>query len=930
MECFTFYQEAAIVAYMSFLTKIFGDSNARVVDSIRPLIERINELEPSFTSLASEGLRAKTTEFRQRLEKGESADDLLPEAFAVIREAARRTLGQRHFDVQLIGGAVLHRGQIAEMRTGEGKTLTATAPLYLNALSGEGAHLVTVNDYLAKFHAEWMGPVYDAVGLTVGCIQHDSAFRYDHPTRSLAAMPRREAYAADVTYGTNNEFGFDYLRDNMVARLEDMVQRKLHYAIVDEVDSILVDEARTPLIISAPAEESTDLYYKFADLIKKLEEKVDFNIDEKMRAATLTAEGIAKLEKWLGVENIYTVSGLSSVHHIEQALRAETLYKKDRDYVVKEGEIIIVDEFTGRLMFGRRYSEGLHQAIEAKEGVEIQRESQTLATITFQNYFRLYEKLSGMTGTAETEAEEFHKIYKLEVVVIPTHKPMVRADLADRIYKTEIGKFMAVAREVKEKHERGQPVLIGTISIEKNETLGALLDTEGIPHEVLNAKNHEREAQIIAEAGHKGAVTLATNMAGRGVDIILGGTPPPMMESADDSEMAVDQTTRQLWQKEHEEVVASGGLHVIGTERHESRRIDNQLRGRAGRQGDPGSSQFYVSLDDDLMRIFGSERIKNMMERLGVPEDMPIENRMVSKALESAQHKVEGHNFDIRKHLVEYDDVINKHREVIYGLRRRILEKFSESEKGEADILKEEILLMIEQEIEQVVGFHTHLEGDGDWNIPEIIEVLRTIYPVSAKTETALKEISRVGSDRALGAAERTKLINTIIEDAKQAYGALRENIRRKIADPAAFLSIERSMMLRAIDTLWIEHLEAIDHLRQGIGLRGYGQRDPLVEYKREAYRLFQELLDLIRKQVVYSIYKVSVAVDMAPSMQRRNLTFSAPAKTMSERSASTDADMPEGGQEVSSGGTIRRTKIGRNEPCPCGSGKKYKKCHGK
>ncbi|KKU48196.1 preprotein translocase subunit SecA [Candidatus Uhrbacteria bacterium RIFCSPLOWO2_12_FULL_46_10] len=913
---------------MSFLTKIFGDPNAKVVESIRPIIERINELEPSFTALTSEALRAKTHEFKKRLQEGETIDDLLPEAFAVIREAARRTLGQRHFDVQLIGGAVLHRGQIAEMRTGEGKTLTATAPLYLNALTGKGAHLVTVNDYLAKFHAEWMGPVYDAVGLTVGCIQHDSAFRYDHPTRSLVPVPRREAYAADVTYGTNNEFGFDYLRDNMVARLEDMVQRKLHYAIVDEVDSILIDEARTPLIISAPAEESTDLYYKFADLIKKLEEKADFNIDEKMRAATLTAEGIAKLEKWLGVENIYTVSGLSSVHHIEQALRAETLYKKDRDYVVKDGEIIIVDEFTGRLMFGRRYSEGLHQAIEAKEGVEIQRESQTLATITFQNYFRLYEKLAGMTGTAETEAEEFHKIYKLEVVVIPTHKPMIRADLADRIYKTEMGKFTAVMREVKERHERGQPVLIGTISIEKNETLSALLETEGIPHEVLNAKNHEREAQIITEAGRRGAVTLATNMAGRGVDIILGGTPPPLT-SSEGGEAIADHTAQEQWQKDHEAVVALGGLHVIGTERHESRRIDNQLRGRAGRQGDPGSSQFYVSLDDDLMRIFGSERIRNMMERLGVPEDMPIENRMVSKALESAQHKVEGHNFDIRKYLVEYDDVINKHREVVYGLRRRILEKFSESKNGEADILEEEILGMIEQEIEQVVGFHTHLEGDGDWNIPEIIEVLRTIYPVSANTETALKEISSAGSDRALGAVERTKLIEAIIDDAKNAYGALRENIKRKINDPAAFLSIERSMMLRAIDTLWIEHLEAIDHLRQGIGLRGYGQRDPLVEYKREAYRLFQELLDLIRKQVVYSIYKISVAVDMAPSMQRRNLTFSAPAKTMSERSAGMNADMPEGGQEVSGGGTVRHQKIGRNEPCPCGSGKKYKRCHG-
>ncbi|MFA5954683.1 MAG: preprotein translocase subunit SecA [Patescibacteria group bacterium] len=914
---------------MSIISRLFGDSNARALKNVQVTLDVINGFEEACTKLSAEELRSQTVTLRRRLAEGESLDDLLPEAFASVREAARRTLNQRHFDVQLMGGVILHRGNIAEMRTGEGKTLTATAPLYANALTGRGAHLITVNDYLARFQCQWMGAVFDMLGMSVGSIEHDAAFRYNPETKELEAVSRKEAYACDITYGTNNEFGFDYLRDNMVARVEDRVQRGLHYAIVDEVDSILIDEARTPLIISAPAEESNDRYYQFAQLIRKLEPEVDDNVDEKMRAATLTALGISKLEKLLNIENLYTGSGLEIVHHIEQALRAERLYKRDRDYVVKDDEVIIVDEFTGRLMYGRRYSEGLHQAIEAKENVKIQRESQTLATITFQNYFRLYEKLAGMTGTAETEAEEFHKIYKLEVVVIPTHRPMVRGDLSDRIYKNEHGKFKAVIDEIKARHETGQPVLVGTISIEKNEHLSQLLLEAGVPHEVLNAKNHEREASIIAEAGRFGAVTLATNMAGRGVDIILGGSSPQLINGAPESP-----EEQARWEEEHKRVVAAGGLHVIGTERHESRRIDNQLRGRSGRQGDPGSSQFYVCLEDDLMRIFSSERIKTMMERLGVPEDMPIENKMVSRALESAQRRVEGHNFDIRKHLVEYDDVINKHRETIYRMRHRVLDNFKLGEETSEDLLRPEILKMITEEIETVVAFHTSSENTGDWNTKEISEVMRTIYPVSADTEQEIVKLSSRGEEHTL-VVKRDALITQILKDAETAYEQLAKEINEAIKDDKnGFLLVERSLLLRSIDSLWIEHLEAMDHLRQGIGLRGYGQRDPLVEYKREAFRLFAELLDLIRKQVVYSIYKVRAAANMAPSLQRKqNITFSAPAKTMSERTA--DGGLPAGGNVSSSAVQVHAEKIGRNEPCPCGAVKadgtpvKYKKCHG-
>ena len=655
---------------MSFISKIFGDANAKELKKLQPLVDKINELEPNFKSLSDEDLKAKTKEFKERLKKDESLDDLLPEAFATVREAAKRVLGQRHYDVQLLGGVVLHQGKIAEMKTGEGKTLTSTCPVYLNALEGKGVHVITVNDYLARRDADWMGRVYNFLGLSVGCVQNQLVSYVFDPQvnkeeedetemvvkvdmENLKPVSRPEAYQVDITYGTNNEFGFDYLRDNMVQDSSERAQRGLHYGIIDEVDSILIDEARTPLIISSPAEEATDQYQQYSRLVNNLEENKDYNIDEKMRAATLTEQGITNMEKALGMDNIYEAGGVQIVHHIEQALKARTLFKRDTDYVVKDGEVIIVDEFTGRLMQGRRFSEGLHQAIEAKENLEIKQESRTLATVTFQNLFRMYKKLSGMTGTAVTEAEEFHKIYKLDVLVAPTNKPLAREDLPDSIFKTEKGKYLAVAKKIKELHKKGQPVLVGTISIEKNELLGELLEREGVPHKLLNAKNHEKEAEIIAQAGKKGAVTVATNMAGRGVDIILSGNPPNKQEA--------------------EQIKEVGGLVVIGTERHEARRIDNQLRGRSGRQGDPGVTQFYVSMDDDLMRIFGSDRMKSMMTTLKVPEDMPIENSLVSRALESAQGKVEGRNFDTREHLVKYDDVINKHREVIYKKRLEVL-----------------------------------------------------------------------------------------------------------------------------------------------------------------------------------------------------------------------------------------------------------------
>jgi len=954
------------VISMAFLTKIFGDPHARYVANLQPTVAQINALEPQFKKLSDDELRGKTAEFRHRLEKNETGfDDLLPEAFAAAREAAVRALGQRHFDVQLLGGIVLNRGAIAEMRTGEGKTLVATAPAYLNALPGKGVHVITVNDYLARRDAVWMGKVYHALGLSVGCITHESAYLYDphyqqvehvdpglspEDTKDLALarqaafkveheflrpVSRQEAYLADITYGTNNEYGFDYLRDNMVTDIREMVQRGHNFAIVDEVDSILVDEARTPLIISAPAEESAELYYKFADLTVRLKENDDYNVDEKMRAATLTEGGIAKLEKMLGVKNLYDVgSGVSMVHHAEQALRAHALYHRDTEYVVKDGQVIIVDEFTGRLMPGRRWSEGLHQAVEAKERVKIERESQTLATITFQNYFRMYRKLAGMTGTAATESEEFHKIYGLEVVVIPTNKVLQRADLPDRVYKNEIGKFQAVVKEVKERHMKGQPVLIGTISIEKNEILSQLLEREGVPHKLLNAKNHEKEGETIAQAGHWGAVTVATNMAGRGVDIILGGNPADPAEA--------------------KKVREAGGLYVLGTERHESRRIDNQLRGRSGRQGDPGATQFYVSLEDDLMRIFAGDRVKALMTRFNIPEDMPIESKLVSRSIESAQSKVEQHNFDIRKHLLEYDDVLNKHREGIYKKRREILQ--SSVDAGLQPALRENVLKMIEHELEQVVLFHTPGGGSREeWNIEEILEVARTIFAVPNDMREKLEHIRGGNGSKLEDTEARTKIVEILMDEARRAYDDAERKMSETTQNEQAMRQIEKALWLRAIDTLWIEHLDAIEHLRRGIGLRAYGQQEPLIAYKKEAYQMFQELQHLIEKQVVYSIFKVGVVTQIAPSLlARRGMQMSAPAKTMEKGRDDRSAALyvpPGGGQAPALQGadskapavgyvadhphaygavpTEASAKVGRNDPCPCGSGKKYKKCHG-
>ncbi|MBI2450025.1 MAG: preprotein translocase subunit SecA [Candidatus Nealsonbacteria bacterium] len=786
---------------MPILNKIFGDANEKYVKKLQPAVDRINSFEKEFEGFSAEQLKGETDKLRQAIN--------LERAFALVREAAKRTLNQRHFDVQLIGGMVLHEGKIAEMKTGEGKTLTATLPIYLNALGGEGVHVVTVNDYLAKRDAVWMGQIYHALGLSTGCIIHDASYVYDPDSNKdkerdalggfkviddyLRPCSRKDAYAADITYGTNNEFGFDYLRDNMAYDLNQQVQRGFNYAIVDEVDSILIDEARTPLIISAPDTESSKWYQEFSKIIPKLDSKTDYEIDEKMKAVTLTEQGIGKIEKILGQENIYEEKGIKYVHHLEQALRAEVMFKKDRDYVVQSGEVIIVDEFTGRLMPGRRWSGGLHQAVEAKEGVAVQPESLTLASITFQNYFRMYKKLAGMTGTAATSAEEFDKVYNLDLIAVPTNKPMIRKELPDRIYKTEEGKFKAVVRAIKERHENGQPVLVGTTSIEKNEYLGKLLNIEGVSHQILNAKNHEKEGEIIAQAGKLGAVTIATNMAGRGVDIILGGNPE-------------DNPERSRMVRE------SGGLHVIGTERHEARRIDNQLRGRSGRQGDPGSSQFFISLEDDVMRIFGGEKIKSLMNVLKIPEDQPIEAGMISGAIESAQSKIEGLNFDLRKHLLDYDDVLNKHREVIYKKRKEFL---------------------------RVEDWKEKLKG----------------------CEEKVKELG--------------------------------EN----------FNQVAKIVALRTLDMLWMNHLEEMEALRDSVRLRAYGQRDPLVEYKTEGHRMFKTLLDTIESNIAETILRVS--------LKPQDVGLTKSNGTVGFRKSNSQ-------------------KAGRNDPCPCGSGKKYKRCHGK
>ncbi len=857
---------------MSILEKFLGDANEKKLKNTKSLVEKINELEPQFESFSNEQLKGKTEEFKKKINPGE-LDEILPEAFALVREASKRTLGQRHFDSQLIGGIVLHQGQIAEMKTGEGKTLSAVLAVYLNALIGKGVHVVTVNDYLSRRDVNWMGPIYHLLGLSSACLNHEKAYIFEPKSESdknevtvemenLKEVPRKEAYSADITYGTNNEFGFDYLRDNMAPSLEMMVQRKPYFAIVDEVDSILIDEARTPLIISMPDAESTKMYEQFSQIVLQLKEDADYNIDEKMKTATLTEEGITKVEKILGMDNIYEQGGIRHVHHLEQALRAQVLFKKDSHYVVKDGQVIIVDEFTGRLMPGRRYSEGLHQALEAKEKVQVQQESRTLASITFQNYFRMYEKLAGMTGTAATSAEEFHKVYKLEVVVVPTNKPMIREYLPDSVYKTENGKFQAIVRDVKERNKKGQPVLIGTVSIEKNELLSAYLKKAGISHQLLNAKNHEQEAKIISQAGQKGAVTVATNMAGRGVDIILGG-----------------RSEEKENKKEHQEVIDSGGLHVIGTERHEARRIDDQLRGRSGRQGDPGSSQFFVSLEDDLMRIFGGDRVKSMMEMLKVPEDQPIENKFISKAIESAQAKIEGYHFDARKHILEYDDVFNKQRETIYSRRKKVLDKKN---------VKSEILDMIKDEINKFVKFHTQGQLD-NWDYKEIGQITKSIFPAPDNLEETIKEFKNPEN-----------ISEHLIKLAEQAYEKKEEELEKK-----NMRQVEKYVLLRSIDTLWMDHLDNMDHLRDSVRLRAYGQKDPLVEYKNEGINLFYKLLDSIQATVVNTIYKVALA----------------PVNNNVRPLASN---------------TPNNKKPGRNDPCPCGAthpdGRpiKYKHCHGR
>ena len=787
---------------------------------LRPQIVKINNLEKTFESFSDTELKEKSAKLKDKIVGGPTSDKLdevLPEAFALVREAAKRTLSQRHFDVQLIGGIVLHQGKIAEMRTGEGKTLSATLPIYLNALTSRGVHVVTVNDYLAKRDSVWMGQIYHLLGLSVGCIVHDTAFVYDPAANKdkerdatgsfkviddyLRPVSRKEAYACDITYGTNNEFGFDYLKDNMAQDLSQQVQRGHYFAIVDEVDSILIDEARTPLIISAPDTESSKWYQEFAKIIPNLKSQTDYQIDEKLKAVTLTEEGVNKIEKTLGQGNIYEERGIKYLHHMEQALRAEVLFKRDKDYVVKDGQVIIVDEFTGRMMPGRRWSGGLHQAVEAKEGVFVQPESLTLASITFQNYFRMYEKIAGMTGTASTSGEEFDKVYKLDVVMVPTNKPMQRRDLPDRVFKTQAGKLQALVREIKERHQSGQPILVGTTSIEKNEYLGKLLEREGVPHQILNAKHHEQEGEIIAQAGKFGAVTIATNMAGRGVDIILGGNPSSTEEA--------------------EKVRQTGGLHIIGTERHEARRIDNQLRGRAGRQGDPGSSQFFLSLEDDIMRIFGGDKIKSLMGFLKIPDDQPIENKMISGAIESAQSKIEGMNFDLRKHILQYDDVMNKHREVIYNKRKDFLSKIKQG------VLREDVLNMIKKN--------------------------------GATEEDYQKREKELGS----------------------------ETMRQ----------VENAVCLRVLDMLWMNHLEEMEVLRDSVRLRAYGQQDPLVEYKSEGHRMFQRLLNAIESTIATTVLKANIT--KGPS---------APSQTV----------RPNG------------KDINRNDQCPCGSGRKYKKCCGK
>ncbi len=896
----------------SILKKIVGSKNERELKRLQPLVDKINSLEAGLKNLDDAALTAKTAEFRARIANGATLDDLLPEAFAVVREAGRRVLGMRHFDVQLIGGMVLHGGKIAEMKTGEGKTLVATLPVYLNALAGKGVHVVTVNDYLARRDSEWMGRLYRFLGMRVGCIVH-----------GLTDTERQAAYGSDITYGTNNEFGFDYLRDNMKFALSDYVQRDLSFAIVDEVDSILIDEARTPLIISGPSSVSSDLYYAADRVIPRLvkgevkEDREssgigrtirthsgDFTVDEKSRSATLTEEGVLKVEKLLGVDNLYDPRHMTMLHHVNQALKAHALFRRDVDYVVKDGEVIIVDEFTGRLMPGRRWSDGQHQAIEAKEGLKIERENQTLATITFQNYFRMYDKLAGMTGTADTEAQEFNEIYKLEVMVIPTNRPMVRRDQADLIYKTEQEKFAAVIDDIVARHATGQPVLVGTISIEKSEELAALLKKRGVPHNVLNAKHHEREAEIVAQAGRKGAVTIATNMAGRGTDIVLGGNPEMLARreaaAAEDPEAAYAQALeryRALCAQEKEEVLASGGLYILGTERHESRRIDNQLRGRSGRQGDPGESRFYLGLDDDLLRIFGSHRVAFIMDKLKMPEGEPIEHGMISKAIENAQRKVEAHNFEIRKHLIDYDDVMNKQREVIYTQRKEVLA----GENIDATVAS-----ILDDTVDDMVAtFCPEKTPAGEWNWEGLFVDFGGQFNFAAD----------------LPAAETPGLTPAGLGENLRAQVQRQLEARTAEFGEGLMEHLMKVLLLQTIDEQWKDHLLSIDHLKEGIGMRAYGQRNPKEEYKREAYALFMQMMGRIRQEVVGKLFRVQLA--------REEEVAQIEEEERRERNALTRAAAP----PAAVNSPARRdsaSAIGRNDPCPCGSGQKYKKCCGK
>jgi preprotein translocase subunit SecA len=957
---------------MKFFTRLV-DSNDREVRRLEPAVARINELEPEFEALSDAELRGSTEKLRARLreELGElltpielrdvapgeeeetelaggdparhseerkeqrkaeraqidaALEEILPEAFAAVREAMKRALGKRHYDVQLIGGMVLHGGAIAEMKTGEGKTFVAPLAAYLNGLTGRGVHVVTVNDYLAKRDAQWIGQVFWQLGMSVGSIQHDTAYLFDpdfpqtdERLRNLRPVPRLEAYEADVTYGTNNEFGFDYLRDNLVIDLPQRVQRDHFYAIVDEVDNILIDEARTPLIISGQAEESADKYVQFARLTPRLTAEEDYILDEKFKQVAITEAGTDKMERWLGVDNLFG-NDFSLSRHLEQALKAEVLYKRDRDYVIKDGEVVIVDEFTGRLMPGRRWSEGLHQAVEAKEGVKIQSESRTLATVTFQNYFRMYDKLAGMTGTAETEAEEFSKIYGLEVVVVPTNRDMVRDDFADLVFRNQKGKWNAVIDEIVEEHEKGRPVLVGTISVAVSEMLGEMLTRRGVKHNVLNAKFHEREAEIVAQAGRSGAVTIATNMAGRGTDILLGGNPEMLaadllhkagtnvLEASPEQYQAALAEADQICAADRDKVIAAGGLHIVGTERHDARRIDNQLRGRSGRQGDPGSSRFYLSLEDDLMRRFASDRVSSIMGRLGFDDETALESGMVSRTIEGAQTRVEGYNFDARKHVVEYDDVINRQRETIYHERERILRSKD---------LSPTILARLDDEVRGLALDHTGGDGPSEWNRAGLKATLATMAPdLPPAVVAAVDE-----------ATDANLLAETLVDAVAEAYEA-----KRLAVGEDGIAVLERIVLLRVIDSLWVEHLTAVDDMRRGIGLRAYSQRDPLNEFKVEAYRMFDELKTTIRHDVTHTVFRVSVAREPAQQQRLRRVTegrIDLATGALAADAAATSGNGNGAGPANANEPVKAGPKIGRNDPCWCGSGKKYKRCHG-